>query len=61
MGAGDFCGASLFPYCLKLSQLQYRPDCDIGNKKEDEVAQFCKSYSAIIDHRKFMTGDIENL
>lgn len=41
--------------------LQYQPDCDVGKKKEDDVAQFYKGYSTIIDQRKFMSGDIENL
>jgi hypothetical protein len=41
--------------------LQHQPDCDIGKKKEDDVAQFCKGYSAIIDQHKFMSGDIEHL
>lgn len=41
--------------------LQHQPDCDVGKKKEDDVAQFCKGYSAIIDQHKFMFGDIEHL
>jgi hypothetical protein len=41
--------------------LQHQPDCNVWKKKEDDVAQFYKGYSAIIDQRKFMPGDIENL
>jgi hypothetical protein len=48
------------PYCLKLFQLQHPSDCDIRNKKEDEVAQLYKSHAAIIDQRKFMPGDVKN-
>ncbi len=40
--------------------LQNQPNGDVGKKKEDDVAQFCKGYSAIIDQCKFMPGDIEN-
>jgi hypothetical protein len=41
--------------------LQHHPDSDIRKKKKDDVAQFHKSYSAIIDQSKFVARDIENL
>jgi hypothetical protein len=41
--------------------LQHQPDCNVGKKKEDNIAQFYKGHSAIIDQYKFMPGDIENL
>jgi hypothetical protein len=41
--------------------LQHQPDCNVGKKKEDNVAQFYKGHSAIIDQYEFMPGNIENL
>ncbi len=41
--------------------LQHQPDCNVGKKKEDNVAQFYKGHSAIIDQYEFMPGNIENV
>jgi hypothetical protein len=40
---------------------QHQSDCDVWQAEEDDIAKFCKSYSAIIDQHKFMLGDIEKL
>jgi hypothetical protein len=55
------CGDDQSDSLLSKIVLQYELGCNVWKKKEDDVAQFCKGYSAIIDQRKFMPGDIKNL
>jgi len=40
---------------------QHQPDCCVWQAEEDNVTEFCKGYSAIIDQHKFMVGDIKEL
>jgi hypothetical protein len=40
---------------------QHQSDCDVWQAEEDNITEFCKGYSAIIDQHKFMLGDLEEL
>jgi hypothetical protein len=40
---------------------QHQPDCNVRQAEEDNIAEFCKGYPAIIDQHKFMMGDIKEL
>jgi hypothetical protein len=40
---------------------QHQSDCDVWQAEEDNITDFCKGYSAIIDQHKFMLGDIKEL
>jgi hypothetical protein len=40
---------------------EHQSDCDVRQAEEDNITEFCKGYSAIIDQHKFMLGDIKEL